>query len=324
MSASNRLPVLAAEIEAAHLGCTRSTAEVIRHALEAGRGLIEAKGLVPHGEWVTWLQANLPTISVRTCQRYMRAAENGEKRQRVVFEPARVLEAKPRHELTEAPWFVRLPAGYVASTWSAGRRYRRRPPLPGRRRLVPVGDRLPARHHDQQDRKLPPDRTPAFARSTHRLQRQVGRGGMGQCLQRRMAEASRRFRRLSGRLCSRSRPAAAGGTAHRRGHAAQGRGTRAGARDHRRTGVCLEARGMEAMLRLDKDPHRRTKRLPHGCGPARGADRRPGPGRDRHGISKGCVAAGGLRGGFGEPRPRGGQLSGRRRQMGRSVMSALT
>ena len=30
---------------------------------------------MPHGQWVAWLRANLPAISVRTAQRYMVAAE---------------------------------------------------------------------------------------------------------------------------------------------------------------------------------------------------------------------------------------------------------
>ena len=45
----------------------------------------------------------------------MRAAENAGKNDKVSFSSLReLLETKPRHELTEAPWFVRLPAGYVA------------------------------------------------------------------------------------------------------------------------------------------------------------------------------------------------------------------
>jgi hypothetical protein len=72
---NSRLPMLAAEIAEAHAGCRRSTAEAIRHAIKAGHQLTEAKRLVPYGQWVTWLRANVPAINVRTAQRYMAAAD---------------------------------------------------------------------------------------------------------------------------------------------------------------------------------------------------------------------------------------------------------
>src|SRR5919199_137181 len=71
----NRLPALAGEIEAAHRRCKAGVREALDAALAAGRALIEAKELVPHGQWQDWLNANVPEVSVRTAQRYMRAAE---------------------------------------------------------------------------------------------------------------------------------------------------------------------------------------------------------------------------------------------------------
>lgn len=77
---ANHLPVLAEEIQAAHEACRRSIKSAVEHAIEAGRCLTEAKLLVQHGGWEDWLQANVPAISVRTAQRYMRAAEQAHRR----------------------------------------------------------------------------------------------------------------------------------------------------------------------------------------------------------------------------------------------------
>jgi hypothetical protein len=93
----NRLPVLAAEIAQAHAACRRSTLDAIQHAVHAGHGLNEAKHLVRHGEWVPWLRANVPGISVRTAQRYMAAAERAGKNDAVSFFRLRDL-ARPSRE----------------------------------------------------------------------------------------------------------------------------------------------------------------------------------------------------------------------------------
>jgi Protein of unknown function (DUF3102) len=52
---SNRLPILAAEIREAH-GAARAAAPVVDRARDAGTKLIEAKGLLGHGEWLPWLK----------------------------------------------------------------------------------------------------------------------------------------------------------------------------------------------------------------------------------------------------------------------------
>ena len=49
--------------------------ESVRHAVEAGELLIEAKGQLGHGQWLPWLQDHC-TISERTAQLYMRVAKN--------------------------------------------------------------------------------------------------------------------------------------------------------------------------------------------------------------------------------------------------------
>jgi hypothetical protein len=48
----------------------------VRYALRAGKALIEAKSRVERGKWLDWLDANLPDLSVRTAQLYMRFARN--------------------------------------------------------------------------------------------------------------------------------------------------------------------------------------------------------------------------------------------------------
>src|SRR4051812_25111866 len=73
---SNRLAVLAAEIKDTHqatIGLARTTTG---KAVEVGRLLTEAKGLLPHGEWAAWLREHC-RISHRTASRYMRLASDG-------------------------------------------------------------------------------------------------------------------------------------------------------------------------------------------------------------------------------------------------------
>ncbi|MDX0029733.1 DUF3102 domain-containing protein [Sinorhizobium meliloti] len=55
---SNRLPVLAVSIDAEHNECLAAMRQSLQHALAAGDMLIEAKGLVAHGQWLQWLADN--------------------------------------------------------------------------------------------------------------------------------------------------------------------------------------------------------------------------------------------------------------------------
>ena len=54
----NRLSLLAAAINAEHRAAFGAAAKAIEHAAECGRHLIEAKALLPHGDWLPWLEAN--------------------------------------------------------------------------------------------------------------------------------------------------------------------------------------------------------------------------------------------------------------------------
>lgn len=74
--ASNRLPVLAAEIRRAHADVLDAVKTASERAIEAGHALIEAKELVQHGEWLPWLRENC-ALAERTAQLYMKVAKSG-------------------------------------------------------------------------------------------------------------------------------------------------------------------------------------------------------------------------------------------------------
>jgi hypothetical protein len=71
----DRLPILAAQINQAHDMASRSAQAAISHAIAVGEGLIEAKALVGHGEWLPWLSENFD-FSERTAQKYIRLAKH--------------------------------------------------------------------------------------------------------------------------------------------------------------------------------------------------------------------------------------------------------
>jgi hypothetical protein len=75
LAASNSLTDLAVRIKAEHTAAAASLKDSVRHAIAAGELLIEAKALVPHGQWLPWL-ADHVSISERTAQLYMRVAKN--------------------------------------------------------------------------------------------------------------------------------------------------------------------------------------------------------------------------------------------------------
>lgn len=64
---------LAEQINAHHRECEAAMNAGLRHALEAGKLLTEAKRLCPHGTWQPWLEENFEG-SIRTAQAYMRVA----------------------------------------------------------------------------------------------------------------------------------------------------------------------------------------------------------------------------------------------------------
>ncbi len=68
------LETLARDINRAHHACETALKDGLRHALEAGRLLIESKGILHHGGWLVWLQSYC-ACSPRLAQRYMRIAQ---------------------------------------------------------------------------------------------------------------------------------------------------------------------------------------------------------------------------------------------------------
>ncbi len=72
---SNRLPVLAEEINSEHAKCVAAMQQSLVHAMATGDMLIEAKALVAHGGWLPWLAQHC-RMPKRTAQLYMRLAKH--------------------------------------------------------------------------------------------------------------------------------------------------------------------------------------------------------------------------------------------------------
>lgn len=79
---SNRLPILAAQIQVAHQEAVAAVRTAAERAIEAGHALLEAKSLVKHGEWLPWLKQHA-RISERSAQFYMKIAKLGLKSETV-------------------------------------------------------------------------------------------------------------------------------------------------------------------------------------------------------------------------------------------------
>ena len=75
LEGSNRLPVLAAKINAAHAAVCRHIKATISEMMAAGDDLREAKKLAGHGKWLSWLKTNCPDISERIAHLYMQLAK---------------------------------------------------------------------------------------------------------------------------------------------------------------------------------------------------------------------------------------------------------
>jgi hypothetical protein len=69
---------LASRIKAYHAQVIDAARNVVGKAISAGQLLKEAKGKVPHGEWLSWLEKHCD-LSERTAHRYMQLAANKSK-----------------------------------------------------------------------------------------------------------------------------------------------------------------------------------------------------------------------------------------------------
>jgi hypothetical protein len=109
LTALPELADLAREINHHHVEATRAAGAAVNHACKAGECLIEAKAMLPHGQWLSWLEANCQ-VSERSAQAYMRVARElpkleGSKAQRVADLPLRQFLdsiAEPKPELRSA------------------------------------------------------------------------------------------------------------------------------------------------------------------------------------------------------------------------------
>ncbi len=69
---------LALRANAGHEAALQCLNSSVAHAREAGKALLQAKDLVPYGQWLKWQKANLK-FAVRTAELYMRLANLPEK-----------------------------------------------------------------------------------------------------------------------------------------------------------------------------------------------------------------------------------------------------
>lgn len=70
---SDLTTTIVSAIQHHHRAATAAAGVAIRHAIEAGRLLIEAKAAMPHGDFGPWVESECG-IGYRTARRYMRAA----------------------------------------------------------------------------------------------------------------------------------------------------------------------------------------------------------------------------------------------------------
>jgi hypothetical protein len=75
LPAGRALPDLAADIRREVDAAEADYRSAVAHAIRAGELLIEAKAQVPHGGWLSWLEANT-SVSDRHARRFMQLARN--------------------------------------------------------------------------------------------------------------------------------------------------------------------------------------------------------------------------------------------------------
>ena len=103
ISTADSLTALADRINAEHPQAETALHDGLRHAVEAGRLLLEAKATVAHGEWLPWLESNFDG-STRTARAYMLVAtrlpqlekQNGNAVANLSFRQALRLTAAPK------------------------------------------------------------------------------------------------------------------------------------------------------------------------------------------------------------------------------------
>ena len=97
-------------LEAEHALALSAAQTALRHAMQAGRLLLEVKNKLPHGEFLPWIEKNL-TFSDRTARVYMQVARNDrflKMQQRdnstlTIDEAIEIIAEKERPKVVEAP-----------------------------------------------------------------------------------------------------------------------------------------------------------------------------------------------------------------------------
>jgi hypothetical protein len=111
MTGSNRLPTLAAEIRKAHADVQDAAKTAAQRAIEAGHALLEAKGLVKHGEWLPWLREHC-ALADRTARLYIQIAKVG------IGAEGGVLVAV-RSAANDCAYFSQMESEIARQPWSA-------------------------------------------------------------------------------------------------------------------------------------------------------------------------------------------------------------
>lgn len=105
LRAPSRVDTLAATIREEQALAREAGVSMIEHAIRAGEGLIEAKRLVPRGEWEQWILDQFPDQNFRSVRGYMRLARHQEEVRQL--QPANLNQAflllKDRKNLTYDP-----------------------------------------------------------------------------------------------------------------------------------------------------------------------------------------------------------------------------
>jgi hypothetical protein len=115
VSQSNRLPELAAAIRLHHEGVEAAARTAAEHAIAAGHALIEAKAMLKHGQWLSWLKEHCG-LQARSAQGYMQLARSGLKCEtvahlglKVALESLREKPSKPVPVEEVIPGYTRPP-----------------------------------------------------------------------------------------------------------------------------------------------------------------------------------------------------------------------
>ncbi len=64
------------KVKKLHASVIKHAENALERALEIGEILARIKAQIPHGKWLPWVDANLPEISCRTVQNYLRIWQN--------------------------------------------------------------------------------------------------------------------------------------------------------------------------------------------------------------------------------------------------------